>query len=145
MTEMTGIPDSAQKMVERIYSAAQPGVVYSAPVVAGSYTVITASEVAAGGGFGFGQGHGPADAGQESTQRSGGVGGGGGGGGGRSMGRPVAVNPSARSVSASSRSWTRPRSPWPQSPRGSQLPRQPSVCAGSAAVAEPARVSDRRV
>lgn len=91
MTEMSGIPDPAQKMVERIYSAAQPGVVYSAPVVAGSYTVITASEVTAGGGFGFGQGHGPADVGKESTQTSGRVGGGGGGGGGGSLGRPVAV------------------------------------------------------
>jgi uncharacterized spore protein YtfJ len=75
-------------MAERIYSAAQPGAVYSEAVVAGSHTVITASEVTAGGGFGFGQGHGPADTGQESNQAPGGVGGGGGGG---SMGRPVAV------------------------------------------------------
>jgi hypothetical protein len=37
-------------MAERIYSAAQPGAVYSEAVVAGSYTVITASEVTAGGG-----------------------------------------------------------------------------------------------
>jgi uncharacterized spore protein YtfJ len=75
-------------MAERIYSAAQPGAVYSEAVVAGSYTVITASEVTAGGGFGFGHGQGPADTGQESKQAPGG---GGGGGGGGSMGRPVAV------------------------------------------------------
>lgn len=88
MAEMTDAPEAVQKMVERIYSAAQPGIVYSEAVVAGSYTIITASEVTAGGGFGFGQGHGPAEEGKESSPLLGGAGGGGGGG---SLGRPVAV------------------------------------------------------
>jgi uncharacterized spore protein YtfJ len=88
VAEITNTPETAEKMVERMYSAAQPGVVYSEPVVAGSFTVVTASEVAAGGGFGFLQGHGPADTASESSEAPGG---GGGGGGGGSMGRPVAV------------------------------------------------------
>ena len=88
MAEMTSVPESAERMAERIFAAAQPGAVYSEAVTAGSYTVITASEVTAGGGFGFGQGHGPTDTGQESERAPSGAGGGGGGG---SMGRPVAV------------------------------------------------------
>lgn len=88
MAEITNSRESAEKMAERIYSAAQPGVVYSEPVVAGSFTVVTASEVTAGGGFGFGQGRGPAETTQEASQAPSG---GGGGGGGGSMGRPVAV------------------------------------------------------
>ena len=39
---------------DRILATAQPSAVFSAPVVSGAYTVITASEVFAGGGFGFG-------------------------------------------------------------------------------------------
>src|SRR5262249_52454845 len=46
------------KVLEKIYSAAQPGAVYSEPVTAGNYTVITASEIVAGGGFGSGFGFG---------------------------------------------------------------------------------------
>jgi uncharacterized spore protein YtfJ len=88
VAEITNTRETTEKMVERIYSAAQPGVVYSEPVVAGSFTVVTASEVTAGGGFGFGQGRGPADTTSESSQAPSG---GGGGGGGGSMGRPVAV------------------------------------------------------
>ena len=63
-------------------------------MVAGAYTIITASEVAAGGGFGFGAGSGPAQIGQQApTPPSEPVtaGGGGGGGGGGSRGRPVAA------------------------------------------------------
>jgi hypothetical protein len=49
------------QFVDRIFGAARASAVYSAPVTAGAYTVITASEVTAGGGFGSGQGRGPAD------------------------------------------------------------------------------------
>ena len=86
-------------IADKIFAAAQPGLVFSAPVTAGNYTVITASEVTSGGGFGSGSGFGrseprpdgaPVTDGATSTAPS--VGGGGGlGGGGGAMGRPVAV------------------------------------------------------
>ncbi|MBO0685516.1 MAG: hypothetical protein J2P45_20360 [Candidatus Dormibacteraeota bacterium] len=88
MVETANVPEPMKQMADRMYAAAQPGAVYSEAVHAGSYTVITASEVTAGGGFGFGQGQGPVIAGKESE---GAPHGGGGGGGGGSMGRPVAV------------------------------------------------------
>jgi uncharacterized spore protein YtfJ len=76
-----------ERMLEKIYAAAQPGAVFSAPVVSGEYTVITASSVTAGGGFGFGSGVGPA--GDQSADAT--AGGGGGGGGGGSAARPIAA------------------------------------------------------
>jgi uncharacterized spore protein YtfJ len=78
----------SEKMLEKLYVAAQPGAVFAPPVVAGAYTIITASEVAAGGGFGFGAGSGPAQIGQQApTPPSEPVTAGGGG----SRGRPVAA------------------------------------------------------
>lgn len=76
--------------MERIFSAARANAVFSEPVTSGNYTVITASEVSAGGGFGSGTGFGPAEkqTGEASQQASGG---GGVGGGGASRGRPVAA------------------------------------------------------
>jgi uncharacterized spore protein YtfJ len=88
-------PEAARELsktaLDKIYAAAQPGVVFSPPVVSGAYTVITASEVAAGGGFGFGGGSGPASAESAAgiTQET--AGGSGAGAGGGSMGRPVAA------------------------------------------------------
>jgi uncharacterized spore protein YtfJ len=84
--------------LERIFAAAQPGAVYSEPVVSGNYTIITASEVTSGGGFGSGVGFGaatpsakkqPGEEGSQSEQAN--NGGGGIGGGGGSAGRPVAI------------------------------------------------------
>lgn len=80
-------------VIERIYSAAQPGAVFSEPVKSGNYTVIMASEVAVGGGFGSGSGLAPQEKkadenSPQSPQLSGGSGIGGGGG---SSGRPVAI------------------------------------------------------
>jgi uncharacterized spore protein YtfJ len=40
--------------MERIFSAARVNAVFGEPVVSGNYTVITACEVSAGGGFGSG-------------------------------------------------------------------------------------------
>jgi uncharacterized spore protein YtfJ len=80
--------EQSMKVIEKIFSAAQPGAVFGEPVTAGDYTVITAGEVAAGGGFGTGVGLGPA--GSPSSEAISGGGGGAGGGGG-SSGRPVAV------------------------------------------------------
>ncbi len=91
--------EQLSEITERIFTAARPGAVFSEPVTSGNYTVITASEVASGGGFGSGIGFGgePASAqqaGEESTatpQQPANSGGGGMGGGGGSNGRPVAV------------------------------------------------------
>jgi uncharacterized spore protein YtfJ len=92
--------EQAAAMLEKIFAAAQAGAVYGQPVSAEGYTVITAAEVTAGGGFGMGMGLGPGskpDAKPASTVDAappgGGQtgGGGGGGGGGGSMGRPVAI------------------------------------------------------
>ncbi len=91
--------DHSAEVIEKIFSAAQPGAVFGQPVVSGSYTVITASEIAAGGGFGYGKGFGPArpihrpetpEAEGTSSPAPEQIAGGGGGGGG-SHGRPVAV------------------------------------------------------
>lgn len=85
-------------LMEKLIATAQPSAVYSAPVVSGDYTVITASEVSVGLGFGYGIGggvgpkpsEGEAEAEPQETQDQP-VGFGGGGGGGGSMARPVAV------------------------------------------------------
>jgi uncharacterized spore protein YtfJ len=79
---------SPEELIDKIYAAAQPGAVFSAPVVSGSYTVITASEVMAGGGFGSGT--------QPVSKRKHAVEGeadasSGSGGGGFSRGRPIAA------------------------------------------------------
>jgi uncharacterized spore protein YtfJ len=86
---LDGIPQALEKLLV----AAQPGAVFGEPVQSGAYTVITASEVAAGGGFGTGVGMGgPAGATDHPDNAGAGAGGGaGGGGGGGSSGRPVAV------------------------------------------------------
>jgi uncharacterized spore protein YtfJ len=85
--------------LERLLSAADSAKVFGPAVVSGDSTVITAAEVAAGGGFGSGMGFG-LPAGRKGmpemvkTDNPEGVppgAGGGGGGGGGSMGRPVAV------------------------------------------------------
>ena len=91
--------DMSEEFLEKIFGAAQPGTVFSAPVVSGNYTIITASEVTAAGGFGFGYGSGSVpgsatragEAGPVATNQDGAGSGGGGGGGGGSSGRPVAA------------------------------------------------------
>ena len=82
-------PAEMAPLLEKVLAAASPNVVFGHPVEAGGYTVITASEVYAGGGFGYGGGSGPtgAEPAADAPQASGH----GGGGGGGSMGRPVAV------------------------------------------------------
>lgn len=89
--------------MERLLSAADSAKVFGPPVVSGQSTVITAAEVAAGGGFGSGLGFGLQNMSkgrhpEENVEAGGTAGeeipvgaGGGGGGGGGSMGRPVAV------------------------------------------------------
>lgn len=91
--------EQSKEVMEKLFDVAQPKAVYSEPVTAGDYTVITASEVSVGMGFGYGIGGGTAAEEGEATSadesegqggEASGVGGGG-GGGGFSMGRPVAV------------------------------------------------------
>jgi uncharacterized spore protein YtfJ len=87
------------RVMERLFAAAQPGAVFSAPFVSGQYTVITASEVSVGGGFGSGRGFGPAGVSAGTGEATGegtpsqfqASGGGGFGGGGGSTARPVAT------------------------------------------------------
>jgi len=83
--------EEANKLLERLISVASPSSVFSDPVEAGEYKVITASEARVGLGFGFGGGGGsePPSEDQERSQTMG-VGGGG-GGGGTALGRPVAA------------------------------------------------------
>jgi uncharacterized spore protein YtfJ len=84
-------PDIARPVLEKIFAAAQPGAVFGAPVVSGAFTVITASEVSAGGGFGSGRGTIPKPAIKANgTGLPAGESGGSGGGGGAS-GRPIAA------------------------------------------------------
>jgi hypothetical protein len=64
------VGQQTNELFDRVLAAAKPSAVFSAPTISGAYTVVTASEVFAGGGFGFG---------------------GGGGGGGVSHSRPVAA------------------------------------------------------
>ena len=87
--------EQGQAWMEKLLAAARPGAVFGEPVTAGSYTIITASEIGAGGGFGFGVGGGMSPAatsgetpGGEQEDSGGGSGIGGGGG---SAGRPVAA------------------------------------------------------
>jgi uncharacterized spore protein YtfJ len=87
--------EQSREWMDKLLVAAQPGAVYGEPVTSGDYTIITTSEVTAGGGFGYGFGGGSAPAsapGQTPGQEQENAGGGGGiGGGGGSSGRPVAA------------------------------------------------------
>lgn len=89
--------EQSMALMEKLIATAQPSAVYSAPVVSGDYTVITASEVSVGLGFGYGIGGGvgPKPSEGETTSEAepqvtqdqpAGF-----GGGGASMARPVAV------------------------------------------------------
>jgi uncharacterized spore protein YtfJ len=86
MPELEPRDEQSLRLVEKIFGAARASAVFSAPVTAGVYTVITASEVTAGGGFGSGHG---SEQGSDPAQPA--SGGGGSGGGGGASGRPVAV------------------------------------------------------
>jgi len=86
------IPDQekANEVIGRLFTVAQPGTIFSEPVVAGEHTVITASEVSVGMGLGYGGGGGFEPQGEGQTDQEGGLGSGG-GGGGYATGRPIAA------------------------------------------------------
>jgi len=98
-----GIKNQAEvkSVLEKLMTVARPDTVYSQPVTAGDYTVITACEVSVGAGLGYGLGGGTdgqppnkqttSEAGVAADESLSGGAGGAGGGGGGAMGRPVAV------------------------------------------------------
>ncbi len=83
------------QVMDKVLAAAQPGAVYGAPVNKDGYTIITANEVMAGGGYGYGKGAGtappPPGETDQAKMMSAVSAGGGGGGGGYSNARPVAI------------------------------------------------------
>jgi uncharacterized spore protein YtfJ len=83
-------PGKAAEVMGKLADVADPARVFSAPVVVGEFTIITASEVGAGLGFGYGGGGGGDVRAEPDSKQANGFGMGGGGGGG-SMARPVAV------------------------------------------------------
>jgi len=92
-------------LIQKLFETARPTAVFSEPLHAGDYTVITAAEVMAGGGVGYGGGGGtgpaveevevtdetPVEAIAEDDAEPGEGYGVGGGGGGYSFARPVAA------------------------------------------------------
>jgi uncharacterized spore protein YtfJ len=85
------------ELIDKLIATARPAAVFSPPVSAGDYTVITAAEVSIGVGFGSGGGGGPqpaekqtADGEAQGQPQDSGYSIGTGGGGG-SAARPVAV------------------------------------------------------
>lgn len=84
------VPNQAKfnELVGRLFEVTKPTAIFSEPVTAGDYTVITTSEVAVGLGAGFGGGGGVSEKGEVGSDAGHG---GGGGGGGSALGRPVAA------------------------------------------------------
>lgn len=93
--ESVGSQEKAFALMDKLFTVAEPGRVFSEPVSAGEYTVITASDIHVGMGFGYGAGGGtgsPASEAEGAPTSAEATGyGGGGGGGGVSRGRPVAA------------------------------------------------------
>lgn len=90
------IPDqrTANALMEKLFEVTKPDAVFSPPVEAGEYKVITASEVTAGLGYGYGGGGGFGDDEElddDPAPATGGGFGAGGGGGGSALARPVAA------------------------------------------------------
>ncbi len=80
--------EEVQGLMKKLIATAQPESVFSPPVSAGEYTLITASEAWISAGFGGGGGHEEINSPSEKAEISGGSGF---GGGGMAMGRPVAA------------------------------------------------------
>lgn len=87
-----GSTDEAIDLVGRLFEVAGPETVFSDPVEAGDFILITASEamVSLGAGYGGGGGYDPGTGAEDAGQATYGSGGGG-GGGGLAMSRPVAA------------------------------------------------------
>lgn len=86
--------DKAHELMERLFEVGSPRAVFSEPIEAGDYKVITATESTIMLGYGFGGGGGVNQESQEEdeSEQEGALGfGGGGGGGGTATARPVAA------------------------------------------------------
>ena len=85
--------EQGQELMEKFLTVSQAEAVFSEPISAGEYTVITAAEVSAAGGFGGGIGTGveSKEGGDDETSQNEVDAGGGSGGGGAFIGRPVAA------------------------------------------------------
>ena len=85
--------EQGKELMEKFLTVSQAEAVFSEPVSSGEYTVITAAEVSAAGGFGAGIGAGvePREGGDDETSQNEGGAGSGSGGGGAFIGRPVAA------------------------------------------------------
>lgn len=91
MTESVPDQKAFNAFIGRLFDVAKPETVYSPPVTAGDYTVITASEAWVNMGAGYGGGGGTTTENEgETTEEDSGYGGGG-GGGGTAWARPVAA------------------------------------------------------
>src|SRR5947208_13202718 len=87
-------PEQIIPAVEKLFLSSHKGAIFGEPVVAGEYTVITASMVFTAGGFGGGKGFGPSPVTtslKDGADVTGPAGGAGTGGGGVSIGRPIAA------------------------------------------------------
>ena len=93
------VPDqeSANELMKKLLESGQATAVFSEPVEAGDYKVITAAEISVGMGYGYGGGGGIGNISandsskeEEEVEQSFGVGSGG-GGGGATLSRPVAA------------------------------------------------------
>jgi uncharacterized spore protein YtfJ len=85
--------EQGKELMEKFLTVSQAEAVYGHPVTAGEYTVVTAAEVSAAGGFAAGVGGGidSSAAGDTDSDSGEGGAGGGSGGGGVFVGRPVAA------------------------------------------------------
>lgn len=87
-----GSPAEAIDLIGRLFDVAGPETVFSEPVEAGDFVLITASEsvISLGAGYGGGGGYDPREGADGDADAAYGSGGGG-GGGGLAMSRPVAA------------------------------------------------------
>jgi uncharacterized spore protein YtfJ len=91
ITESVPNQQQANELMNKLFVAAQPESLFSAPVVQGEYAVVMASEMIGGLGYGFGGGGGTGPQATDGSAEGGFGSGGGGGGGGSMMARPVAA------------------------------------------------------
>lgn len=83
--------EKANELLGKMFDITRPEAVYGEPIIAGEYTVITASELTAAFGTGYGGGGGAGPDESEDGQNQPAGYGGGGGGGGTTTARPVAA------------------------------------------------------
>lgn len=89
LNQAAQVAGKTEELIGRLFAASEADAIYSSPIQAEGYTVITASELIVGMGVGNGGGYGPGTVGDTAeVAQSGGFGS---GGGGFSHARPVAT------------------------------------------------------